>query len=125
VPNKESAAGRQYKGEYAAQTEAVYKIVERLWRDHRTSPTRAGDELVYAFGNLEYVIVVNQDLLDALVEVKTIHGNVDCFTDADGAVTCKLNADPKEGGRENADPKLILESVARAMEDYYYAKRLR
>ncbi len=124
MPVIESAAQLKYKGDHAQAIETLYKTLERLWKEHRTSPTRAGDELVYAFGSLDFVAVVNQDVLGALVEVKTKLGNVDCYIDEDGAVTSKLNTDAKEGGREGADPLLILESAARALEDYYYRKRL-
>lgn len=120
----ESAAACAFKGEYAGQLETLYKLIEKLWKEHRTSPTRAGDELVYAFGNLDYVVVVNQDVLGALVEVKTTLGNVDCQADeADGKITAKLNTDPKEGGKEGADVKRILENVAVALEQYYFGRR--
>lgn len=124
MPVIESAAQLTYKGDHAQAIENLYKVLERLWKEHRTSPTRAGEELVYAFGNLDYVVVVNQDVLGALVEVKTKLGNVDCFIDEDGAVTSKLNVDAREGGREGADPLRILEFAIRALEDYYYRKRL-
>lgn len=124
MPVIESAAQLTYKGDHAPAIETLYKTLERLWKEHRTSPTRAGEELVYAFGNLDYVVVVNQDVLGALVEVKTRIGNVDCFIDEDGAVTSKLNTDAKEGGREGADQRQILEFAVRALEDYYYRKRL-
>ncbi len=124
MPVIETAAQCTFKGDHAQATETLYKTLERLWKEHRTSPTRAGDELVYAFGSLDYVVVVNQDVLGALVEVKTKLGNVDCFIDEDGAISTRLNTDAKEGGREGADPRLILDNTARALEDYYYKKRL-
>lgn len=115
-----SASSYGYKGEFADEIKALYALIERLWKDHRTSPTRAGNELIYAFGNLDYVVVVNETVLDALVEVKTKHGNVDCFIDEDGQVACKINTDAKEGGREGADIRLILTTTVKALEQYYY-----
>ncbi|MBI4750182.1 MAG: hypothetical protein HY774_16985 [Acidobacteria bacterium] len=116
---KESTADCLFTGEYAAELKALYESIVRLWQDHRTSPHRAGDELIYSFGSLDYVVVINQDVLGGLVEVKTKDGNVDCLMDAEGTVSCKLNTDPKEGGREGADIRLILQNTVKALELYY------
>ncbi|OYT70713.1 MAG: hypothetical protein CFK52_10275 [Chloracidobacterium sp. CP2_5A] len=124
VPVIESAAACRFGGEHAQVIEQLYKLIERLWKEHRTSPTRAGDELVYAFGNLDCVVVVNQDVLGALVEVKTKLGNVDCQANEQGDITATLNADPKEGGREDGDVATILNFTVRALDDYYYKRRV-
>jgi hypothetical protein len=124
VPVVESAAGCRFGGEHAQALEQLYKLVERLWKEHRTSPTRAGDELVYAFGNLDCVVIVNQDVLGALVEVKTKLGNVDCQANDKGEIVATLNTDPKEGGREDGDVAKILSFAVRALDDYYYKRRV-
>lgn len=103
MPVIESAAGCRFGGEHAPALEQLYKLIERLWKEHRTSPTRAGDELIYAFGNLDCVVVINQDVLGALVEVKTKLGNVDCQPTIRGRLS-----QPSTPTLRKADGKMVM-----------------
>ncbi|MBX7220090.1 MAG: hypothetical protein K1Y36_09095 [Blastocatellia bacterium] len=121
----ESVGDCRFQGEWAAELKKVYTLIERLWQEHRTSPTGAGDEKIYAFGNLDYIIIISQDVLGGLVELKTRVGNLDCTINDDGVVECKVNVDPKDGGRTDTNVKQVLDTTVTAMELYYYGRKQR
>ncbi len=122
----------QFKGVFARQLEEFTALLARLWKEHRTSPTRAGSEHFYAWGTLDYVVVMSGRGLDDLVELKTKFGNLEIFRDDDGFIDCRLStSEEKDGHRSGlgaprvvrkAEPGEILEATTAALRKYYYAR---
>lgn len=122
----------QFKGAFAAQLEEFANLLARLWVEHRTSPTRAGNESFYAWGTLDYVVVMSGRGLDDLVELKTRLGNLEIFRDEDGFIDCRLStAEERDGHRSGlgvprqvrkAEPAEILEAAHTALRKYYYER---
>lgn len=122
----------QFKGEFAVHLEEFANLLARLWAEHRTSPTRAGSESFYAWGTLDYVVVMSGHGLDDLVELKTCLGNLEIFKDEDGLIDCRLSiSEEKDGHRSGlgaprqirkAEPAEILEAATAALRNYYYRR---
>lgn len=118
---------RVFKGNYAALMEQFAELMDRLWQEHRTSPTIAGSEKFYAWGNIDYVVVMSEHRFNDLVEIKCPYGNLDIKKDADGKIDCSLNIDERESAKKsveaqkNANPVKILHNTVAALKHYYYA----
>lgn len=122
----------RFKGSFARQLEEFASLLARLWTEHRTSPTRAGSENFYAWGTLDYVVVMSGRGLDDLVELKTRLGNLEIFRDEDGLIDCRLSASEEKDGHRSglgaprlvrkAEPDEILETATAALRKYYYAR---
>jgi hypothetical protein len=119
---------REFKGDYAELLKEFAGLMDRLWNDHRTSPTKASTEEFYAWGNLDYTVVMSARHFDDLVELKTKHGNLDIIKDAEGKIDCKVNIDEKEAHKKGYDPNKpppkpaeILQKAIRALTHYYYS----
>src|SRR5262245_14608529 len=94
----------EFKGGYSDLLKEFAELMDRLWKDHLTSPTKAAAEEFYAWGNLDYTVVMSSHRFDDIVELKTRHGNLDIFKDTDGKIDCKINIDEKEAHKKGADP---------------------
>jgi hypothetical protein len=119
---------REFKGQYAELLSEFADLMDRLWKDHLTSPTRAASEEFYAWGNLDYTVVMSAHKFDDVVELKTKHGNLDIKKDEDGKIDCKVAIDEKEAHKKGADPNKpppnpmeILQKAIRALTHYYYS----
>jgi hypothetical protein len=118
----------EFKGEHAALLKEFAELMDKLWKDHLTSPTKAANEDFYAWGNLDYTVVMSGHHFDDVVELKTRHGNLDIIKDADGKIDCKVNIDEKEAHKKGADPHKpppnpaeILQKAIRGLTHYYYS----
>ena len=126
--SQQTAEKYQFKGQYADPLKDFVDLMDRLWVDHRTSPTKAASEEFYAWGNLDYTVVMSARRFDDLIELKTKHGNLDIVKDESGAIDCKVNIDEKEAHKKGADaqkpppnPTEILQKTVRALSHYYYS----
>ncbi|MEW6730537.1 MAG: hypothetical protein AB1489_04270 [Acidobacteriota bacterium] len=127
--SKEAPEHREFKGEYADLLKEFAELMDKLWNDHRTSPTKAASEEFYAWGNLDYTVVMSGHRFNELVEIKSKHGNLDIKKDEDGKIDCKVAVDEKEAHKKGAEahksppnPREILQKSIRALTHYYYSR---
>jgi hypothetical protein len=109
---------------YANQLEKFVALMDKLWQEHLTSPTIAGPEKFYAWGNLDYVVIMSERKFDDLVELKTKIGCLEIKKDTDGKINCQVVED-KTFRKKTTDielsnnPKEILEKAIIALNHYY------
>lgn len=126
--SKEAPEPREFKGQYADLLNEFAQLMDKLWVDHRTSPTKAASEEFYAWGNLDYTVIMSAHRFNDLVEIKSKLGNLDIAKDTDGKLDCKINIDEKEAHKKGADahkpppdPAEILRKTTVALRHYYYS----
>ena len=111
---------------YANQLEKFVALMDKLWQEHLTSPTIAGSEKFYAWGNLDYVVIMSEKKFDDLVELKTKIGCLEIKKDIDGKINCQIVEDKtfkkKTTNMElSSDPQEILSKAIAALTYYYYS----
>ena len=114
-------------GSYTNQLEKFVALMDKLWQEHLTSPTIAGPEKFYAWGNLDYVVIMSEKKFDDLVELKTKIGCLEIKKDTNGKIECQIVEDKtfkkKTTNMElSSDPQEILEKSITALTHYYYSK---
>lgn len=120
---------------YAQQLQEFVDLMAQLWQEHRTSPTNAGSEEFYAWGNMDYVVVMSAHKFDDLVEIKSKFGNIDIKRDEQGLLGCLPGHDEKEAASTTTKkgtgqptykvalpPEEILKRTTAALKSYYYSK---
>jgi hypothetical protein len=112
------------KGDCIEELVAFSQLMARLWQQHRTSPTNAGEENFYAWGNLDYTVVIAMGGFDDLVEIKSRFGDLDIKKDADGLVSCAINPSEKAKlGDNTITEKEILRLTMLGLQHYYDTQR--
>lgn len=111
---------------YTNQLEKFVALMDKLWQEHLTSPTIAGPEKFYAWGNLDYVVIMSERKFDDLVELKTKIGCLEIKKDANGKIECQIVEDKtfkkKTTNMElSNNPQEILEKAIFALTHYYYS----
>lgn len=115
-----------FTGPYASWLEKFATLMDKLWQEHRTSPTLAGKEEFYAWGNIDYAVVMSGHKFDDLVDVKTKFGSLEIKKDSSGNLVCEIVEDKPLHRKEKAtnlskDPAEILERTIAALTKYYYS----
>ncbi|MBL8148686.1 MAG: hypothetical protein JNN15_02035 [Blastocatellia bacterium] len=131
--NKDGVPGvRDFDEQFSQILKEFTVLIDKLWAEHRTSPTIGGEDKFYAWGTMEYVVVISGRGFDDLIEIKTKHGNVDIFRREDGKLSCAINKEEKDGHRKGVGvPKAkspedmlpieeILQRTCSALIRYYY-----
>jgi hypothetical protein len=111
-------------GQGVAELVEFSQLMKKLWEEHRTSPTSAGEENFYAWGNLDYTVVATERGFDDLVEIKSRFGDLDIKRDDDGRVSCSINV-PEKSKSANS-PRTIAEILTltiAGLRHYYYRPR--
>lgn len=121
-----SSTASSSTGSYANQLEKFVALMDKLWQEHLTSPTIAGPEKFYAWGNLDYVVIMSEKKFDDLVELKTKIGCLEIKKDPDGKINCQVVEDKtfkkKATNMElSSDPQEILSKAITALTCYYYS----
>ncbi|MFY9226240.1 MAG: hypothetical protein WAQ98_26420 [Blastocatellia bacterium] len=121
-----SSTASSSTGSYANQLEKFVALMDKLWQEHLTSPTIAGPEKFYAWGNLDYVVIMSEKKFDDLVELKTKIGCLEIKKDSDGKINCQVVEDKtfkkKATNMElSSDPQEILSKAITALTRYYYS----
>ena len=125
----------EFQAPYAQQLQEFATLMTQLWQEHCTSPTNAGIEAFYAWGNMDYVVVMSARRFDDLVEIKSKFGNLDIKRDEQGLIGCLPGHDEKEAAstttkkgtgqpvyRTALPPEEILKRTIAALKSYYYTK---
>jgi len=99
--------------------EELEKLVDWLWKEHRTAPVAAGEEMIYTFWGSKYQIVTNAHVFDALVEVSGPEGMINIRPNEQGELTV-APADAKTV----ADPKDVIHRCIQDVKEYRARKAL-
>ena len=99
--------------------EDLEKLVEWLWKEHRTAPVIAGDDSIYTFWGSKYQIVTNATVFDALVEVNGPEGTINIRPNEQG----ELTAAPADA-KTTADPKDMIQRCIQDVKEYRARKAL-
>lgn len=124
--SSEIAQNVKFTGPYADRLEKFATLMDKLWQEHRTSPTLAGKEEFYAWGNIDYVVVMSAHKFNDVVDVKTKLGSLEIKKDSSGAVSCEVIEDKMPHRKDKAanlskDAGEILEKTIAALTKYYYS----
>ncbi len=117
---------RNFTGTYASLLEKFATLMDKLWQEHLTSPTIAGNERFYAWGNIDYAVVMSTNKFNDIVDVKTKIGSLEIKKDADGKISCQIIEDKPLKKKDipiilSNDPVEILEKTISALNHYYYS----
>lgn len=115
-----------FTGTYANLLEKFAALMEKLWQEHLTSPTMAGNEKFYAWGNIDYAVVMSERKFDDVVDIKTKIGSLEIKKEADGKISCQIIEDKPLKKKDiivkaSNDPAEILEKTILALNHYYYS----
>jgi len=99
--------------------ENLEELVEMLWKNHRTAPVAAGEDMIYTFWGSKYQIVTNATVFDALVEVSGPEGTINIRPNEQGELTV-APADAKT----TADPKDVIQRCIQDVKEYRARKAL-
>jgi hypothetical protein len=97
--------------------EDLQKLVDWLWKEHRTAPVAAGEEMIYTFWGSKYQIVTNAHVFDALVEVTGPEGTINIRPNEQG----ELTAAPADA-KTTADPAAMIHRCIHDIKEYRVRK---
>lgn len=117
---------RNFTGAYTDLLEKFATLMDKLWQEHLTSPTIAGNERFYAWGNIDYAVVMSANKFNDIVDVKTKIGSLEIKKDVDGKISCQIIEDKPLKKKDisvilSDDPVEILEKTISALNHYYYS----
>lgn len=117
---------QSFTGAYANLLEKFSALMDKLWQEHLTSPTIAGSEKFYAWGNIDYAVVMSERKFDDVVDIKTKIGSLEIKKDSDGKFICQIVEDKPLKKKDTPvtlsnDPSEILEKTILALNHYYYS----
>jgi hypothetical protein len=117
---------QNFTGTYANLLEKFSALMDKLWQEHLTSPTIAGSEKFYAWGNIDYAVVMSEHKFDDVVDIKTKIGSLEIKKDSDGKFICQIVEDKPLKKKDSPialsdDPAEILEKTILALNHYYYS----
>jgi hypothetical protein len=124
--SSESAETPNFTGAYASSLEKFAALMDKLWQEHLTSPTIAGNEKFYAWGNIDYAVVMSTHKFNDVVDVKTKIGSLEIKKESDGKISCQIVEDKPLKKKDSItklsnDPIEILENTISALNHYYYS----
>lgn len=113
-----------FTGDYANLLEKFALLMDKLWQEHLTSPTIAGSEKFYAWGNIDYAVVMSERKFDDVVDIKTKIGSLEIKKDSSGIISCQIVEDKPLKKTDislklSNDPAEILEKTILALNHYY------
>lgn len=116
----------KFTGAYASLLEKFAILMDKLWQEHLTSPTIAGNEKFYAWGNIDYAVVMSTHKFNDVVDIKTKIGSLEIKKETDGNISCQIIEDKPLKKKDvviklSNDPAEILEKTISALNHYYYS----
>ncbi len=103
----------EFKGPMSNQLAELRDLIDWLWKEHGVSYVKAGDNRVYAFGDIKYLVVFDESKWDGVIE----------FITPKGAVTIKpgenFNFDVSGTDLDEKTIKLIFKEGIDYIRNYY------
>ncbi len=93
---------KEFSGRYQKELQRLAELIDWLWEEHGKSFVQAGDDQVFAFGGLGYIIVFDESRWGGLVELITPKSTLTFKPGDDGKVQVVA---------ENLDEKIIKQVI--------------